>query len=332
MPIRVPGKAIAAADLSRTLYESLILVRTAENSIIKYYPDDEMKTPMHMTMGQEAIPVGVCASLGDRGDVFCSYRSHGTFLARTKDVNAFFAELYGRATGNAGGKAGSMHLSDIDGGHLCSTAVVGTGIPIAVGTAFANRQLASGRITATFFGDGALDEGSFWESLNIACTMKIPVLFVCEDNGLAVHTGTQVRHGFNSITEVVRRFDCIVEEDDSNDVEAIHAITTKAAKRSLAESRPAFLRFGCFRYLEHVGINPDFDAGYRKESDYDAFLERDCIAIQRRRLLDSGMSESEIKGLKSAVEKRVKSSLEAARQAPIPDSDQVFVGVFHEKT
>lgn len=332
MPIPAHGKAIAAADLSRALYETLILVRTAENTIIKYYPEDEMKTPMHMTMGQEAIPVGVCASLGDRGDVFCSYRSHGTFLARTKDVNAFFAELYGRATGYAGGKAGSMHLSDFDGGHLCSTAIVGSGIPVAVGTAFANRQLGSGRMTATFFGDGALDEGSFWESLNIACTMKISVLFICEDNGLAVHTGTRVRQGYNSIAEVIRRFDCIVEEDDSNDVEVIHAITTEAAKRSLAESRPAFLRFGCFRYLEHVGIDPDFDAGYRQQSDYEAFLERDCIAIQRRRLIDGGMGEGELETLEKFVEDRVKAAVEAAAEAPLPDSDQGFVGVFHEKT
>lgn len=317
--------------LARKIYEMLFLVRRSEDYIIKYYHEDEMKTPMHMSMGQEAIPVGVCAALGDDGDIFSSYRSHAPFLAKTRDVDGFFAELYGRVTGVGAGKGGSMHLANIDQGHLCSTAIVASGIPVAVGTAFANMRLGTGRMTATFFGDGAIDEGNFWESLNAACVMRIPVLFVCEDNGLAVHTTKATRHGYRSIGDVVRRFDCVVAEDDSNDAQRIHDITAEAIARCRDERKPAFLRFGCYRYLEHVGINPDFDAGYRDKREYDAYLAKDCIALQRKRLLAEGASEADIEAIEAGIEAHVRAAVAKAKRAELPGADQLFVGVFHEK-
>ncbi len=316
--------------LARRIYELLFLVRRAEDYIIKHYHEDEMKTPMHMSMGQEAIPVGVCAALGEKADIYSSYRSHAPFLAKTSDVEGFFAELYGRAEGVGGGKGGSMHLANIDRGHMCSTAIVASGIPVAVGTAFANMRLGTGRMTATFFGDGAVDEGNFWESLNAACVMRIPLLFVCEDNGLAVHTGKRQRHGYRSIAEVVRGFDCIVAEDSSNDAQRIHDIAAGAIARCRAERRPAFLLFECYRYLEHVGINPDFDAGYRDKRDYEAYLAKDCIALQRRRLLAGGATDAEIKALEGAIDQRVRAAVERAKQAALPEAGQLFHGIFHE--
>lgn len=185
-------------ELSLELYRTLFFCRRSEELIIKYYPENEMRTPMHMSMGQEAIAVGVCAALGPEAQILTSYRSHASFLAKTRDSDIFFGELFGKISGTAAGKGGSMHLVHQEKGFLGSSGIVGSGIPVALGAAFANRRLKKERNVGVFFGDGALDEGVFWESLNVACLMKIPVLFVCEDNGLAVHTSTKKRRGFLS--------------------------------------------------------------------------------------------------------------------------------------
>lgn len=144
-------------QLSFDLYKKLYLIRRSEELIIKHYPQDEMKTPMHMSMGQEAISAGVCHALGLEGQVFSSYRSHAVFLARTGDTDRFFAELYGKESGTAQGKAGSMHLAAPEMGHLCSSGIVASCIPIAVGVAFANKRKRNGQISCVFLGDEVRD-------------------------------------------------------------------------------------------------------------------------------------------------------------------------------
>jgi TPP-dependent pyruvate/acetoin dehydrogenase alpha subunit len=321
----------ADSNLSWRIYQSLFLIRKSEECIIRHYPEDEMKTPMHMSMGQEAISVGVCAAVGDSADVFNSYRSHAPFLARTGNVKDFFAELYGRATGPAGGKAGSMHLSDISAGHLCSTAIVSSGIPVAIGAAYAAKARKTGRTAVAFFGDGAVDEGDFWESLNIACAMKLPMVFVCEDNGLAVHTPKSMRHGYRSIPDVVRQFDCVVEADASNDAERIFQVTQQALDDARRRSCPAFLVFQCYRYLEHVGVNYDFHEGYRDEVEYRQFMaDKDCLKIQRHRLIEGGATEPEIAAAEAEIEARVEEAVALAKQAPFPPLSDLYKGVFHE--
>lgn len=320
-------------ELSLELYCGLYQVRCAEQGIVRHYAENDMKTPMHMTMGQEVPPVAVCRALADLGggaDVYATYRSHGTFLAQTNDIERFFAEMYGKATGTAYGKAGSMHLAAPETGLIMSSAIVASTLPVAVGTAFANRQLTTGRMTAVFFGDGAIDEGVFWESVNAACVMRIPLLFVCEDNGLAVHTGQTPRHGYLQITEVIERFACDVYRDDSNDVEAVYAMAKNAAAQAKNTGRPAFLQIKCPRYLEHVGIAEDWDAGYRDRADYEGWFSRDCVAVQRRRLLDNGVAETTLTARERAIATRVDAAILAAKAAPEPDLALLHVGVFHE--
>src|SRR3989344_4925634 len=150
--------------LNIELYKKLSRIRRAEEAISAHYMEDEMKTPMHMSMGGEAISVGVCSAIGDRGAVYCTYRSHAVYLAMTDETDAFFGELYGRVTGVAKGKSGSMHLSAPESGFLGASAIVGSTIPLAVGSAFASHMLGTKKIAAVFFGDGAIDEGVFWES------------------------------------------------------------------------------------------------------------------------------------------------------------------------
>ncbi len=311
--------------ISIAVYKSLFLCRESERQIIANYASDDMKTPMHMTMGQEQVPVGVCAALGERAQVYSTYRSHGSYLARTGDVEGFFAELYGKVTVPAEGKGGSMHLANPEKGHMVSSAVVSRLITVAVGAAFAHRQNKSNKIAVTFFGDGAIDEGNFWESLNVAALMKVPVLMVCEDNGLAVHTHAGQRHGYKDICEIAAKFDIEVLQTDSTDVEDIYNLTKKA-ESLLDKNRPVLMYVKCYRYLEHVGVNEDFNAGYRPRDE--KWLAKDSLKLQREKLLKSGVAEAEIKKAEDEIIERAKAAVKAAQEAPFPALSKTYEGVF----
>jgi acetoin:2,6-dichlorophenolindophenol oxidoreductase subunit alpha len=316
---------------SLAIYRRLLLVRRSEERIVKHYPEDEMKTPMHMSMGQEAAPVGICLAIGDRLQITASYRSHAPFLARTANTERFFGEMFGKVAGTAEGKAGSMHLSDPASGHLLSSGIVAAGIAPAVGAAYANKQLRNGKIVAAFFGDGALDEGVFWESLNIASLMKLPVIFVCEDNGFAVHTPTAKRHGFESIDKVIQAFDCGFLTDESNDAESIFELARTAMSKIDESAGPVFMHCRCHRYLEHVGIGLDFDKGYRSQKDVEAWQrEKDCLLQQRNRLAELGLSPKDIAEVEEEVDREVTTAVSNAKEAELPTPERLFRGVFHE--
>ncbi len=318
-------------DVGFDLYRSLYRIRKAEAAIIAHYPEDDMKTPMHMSMGQEAIPAGVCAALDVADQVLCSYRSHATYLARTQDTDSFFAELYGRVSGPAVGKAGSMHLALPEKGHYLSSAIVASSIPVAAGAAYANKMARNGRVACTFFGDGALDEGVFWETLNVAAAMRLPLLFVCEDNGLAVHTPSQGRQGYADITRVVSTFRCAVFDVNTTDVEVVYDVTTQALQRMHQNEGPAFMRLTCYRYLEHVGIHEDFDAGYRSREEYERWRQRDPLRLQRDRLIERTGSAAVVEALELDIDREITTSVRRAMAAPDPSPDLLYRGVFHEK-
>ena len=319
-------------SLSLDLYRKLYLIRQAEARIITHYPEDEMRTPMHMSMGQEAVAVGLGHALGEAGQVFGSYRSHALFLAKTGDPKRFFGELYGRTTGTAAGKAGSMHLAAPDRGLMAASAVVGSQIPAAVGLAFANQQLKTGRPTAVIFGDGGLECGDFWESLNAACVLRVPVLFVCEDNEYAVHSPKAVRHGFAEIEEVVRRFRCAVpvKGAGATDVERVWEAVVHSLAAAARGPQPAFLRVRTCRYLDHIGIEEDFEAGYRTRGEVEAWRALDPLARQRRRLLEQGLVEEFIAAEERAIDAQIDEALRVAQAAPAPSPYELYMGVFHD--
>ncbi|MEK7615670.1 MAG: thiamine pyrophosphate-dependent dehydrogenase E1 component subunit alpha [Patescibacteria group bacterium] len=316
--------------LNIELYKKLFLIRSAETAIIAHYQEDEMKTPMHMSMGGEAISVGVCFALGDRGAVYGTYRSHALYLSMTGETDAFFGELYGRATGVARGKAGSMHLSAPEHGFMGASAIVGSTIPLAVGSAFASRMLKTKKIAAVFFGDGAVDEGVFWESLNLACVMRLPVVFVYEDNGLAVHATDSERHGYQSIGRIVGNFDCKVFASRTTDVEKIYELSRRAITHAERKQMPVFLHFQYYRYLEHVGVNEDFGAGYRDRAEFLVWRRKDPVLVQRRKLISLGISEAVLMGMEKRIDRQVSSSIVRAQKAPFPKVGELTNHIFSE--
>lgn len=312
-----------------TLYKKAYLIRAAEELIIKQYESNEMKTPMHMSMGEEGIMAGVCTALAKGSLTFGTYRSHGLYLAVTQETNKFFAEMYGKATGVLKGKGGSMHILSPEEGLLGISAVVASTIPLAVGAAFANTLHRNNNITAVFFGDGAVDEGVFWESLNLACLKKLPVLFVCTDNGYAVHTPTSVRRGYKRLTNIIKQFSCTVFEDISTDAEKIYHTASKAINSIQKKGQPAFLQLRYYRYLEHVGVHEDFHAGYRDKKEFLKWQKKDPVKLLEHKLKKLKVPEGDIAKLENSIDRQVEEGFQWAVNAPFPDPSELSKNTYY---
>lgn len=264
----------------RALLLSALRIRLVEEKIIELYPSDLIQSPVHLSIGQEAVAVGVCAALMEDDLVFPNYRGHSFFLARGGDLGQFFAELMGRQTGISKGKAGSMHLADPDHGVMGASAVVASTIPHAAGAALAEKIRPGGsktRVFAPIFGDGATEQGVFFETLNFAALHRLPVLFVLEDNSLAVHTPLSERQAF-SIPRVCEAFGIdYFDEPKGFSPGRVAGTASRAIESMRTTGGPAFLRVKTMRYKEHVGPGEDFDAGYRPEADMQAWKNLDPI-------------------------------------------------------
>jgi TPP-dependent pyruvate/acetoin dehydrogenase alpha subunit len=313
-------------SLQTDLYSKLYLARRSEIAIKAYYYENEMKTPMHMSYGQEIAPVGVCHALSDGDQVFGSYRSHALYLAKSGDVVKFFGEMYGKMNGIVAGKGGSMHLSDPSHGYMGASAVVAAQIPMATGTAFAQKYKNQDFISVPFFGDGAIDEGDFWESVNIATSKRLPVLFILEHNGLAVNTPPSVRHGYDSICKIMRQFRFAhVEEIDvvyNPDVEVVYHSTVNAIDDMKERDRPGFLCIHVERGIQHVGVESDYDGVRRKKPDAE-----DNVSFYRRKLV-ALIGEEEVKKIEIGIDNRVEDAIVQAKKAEFPTSSELYKGVF----
>jgi len=314
--------------LNLALYKKVYLVRSAEEKIRKHYMEDEMKTPTHLSVGEEAIAAGVCQALGLEDQIFGTYRSHGIYLARTEETHKFFSELFGKETGIAKGKSGSMHLSAVEAGFMGSSAVVATTIPVAVGAAFVNKHKKNGKMVAVFFGDGAIEEGVFWESVNAACTMHLPILFICEDNRLAIHSHFSTRQGFRSISNVVSQFECNVFTEDTTDPEIIYTLTRTAIDKAKTTQKPSFIHLKYYRYYEHVGMDQDFKFGYRSKEEFDEWYKRDPVFLQRNKLIKLGLSEEKIIDIESKILTQIEKSFIFSKQSNFPDKTELHRDVY----
>ncbi|TKB66561.1 MAG: thiamine pyrophosphate-dependent dehydrogenase E1 component subunit alpha [Nitrospira sp.] len=306
------------------LYRSLLLIRLTEEAIRSHYHLDEMKTPVHLGIGQEAIPVGVCHCLPKNAVTFGTYRNHALYLALTQETDRFFAELFGKETGLGRGKAGSMHLCAPGQGLMATSAVVATTIPLAVGAALAHAYRKESTPVAVFFGDGAMEEGVFWESLNFASLRSLNILFVCEDNGLAIHTGASDRRGFSSAVRSVQGFRCKTASADGSDLSAVIRATERLRAEMAQSKQPGFLHLTYLRFLEHVGINEDFAVGYRDSPSPEERIARDPVARFTAQLLALGCAQGELDEMRTGVEAQVECSLNRARDARLPADEALY--------
>ncbi len=305
-------------------YRILYRIRRVEEEIAKIYPTDKIKSPVHLSIGQEAVSVGVCLALKDSDVVFGTYRGHALYLAKGGDLKKMIAELFGKATGCARGKGGSMHLIDPKVGVMGQSAVVGTTIPQAVGYAFAQKYLNQDKIVVSFFGDGAVEEGVFHESLNFASLKKLPIIFICENNKYAIHSRQETRQGFPSIYRLARSYGILSLKIENNDVLSIY----KHAKKAVTDMRrkrsgPIFFECMTYRLKEHVGPNEDFNIGYRSVKEAEKWVKNDQIK-QLSQLINSKIRQK----IEEGVDMEIKEAFEFAEKSPFPNPEELYQDVF----
>ena len=264
--------------MKNKLFESMLRIRLVEESIANKYSEQKMRCPTHLSIGQEAIAVGVCANLTSQDQVLSTHRAHAHYLAKGGCLNSMMAEIYGKASGCSKGMGGSMHLIDTSVGFMGSTAIVANTIPVAVGLALEKKLTRKKSIACVFFGDGATEEGAFYESVNFAIIHSLPILFICENNLYSVYSGLEVRQPVDrKIYKMVRAMGISAQHGNGNDVEEVARKVKHAKTMILKSGGPQFLEFDTYRWKEHCGPNFDNNIGYREESEFLKWKKKDPL-------------------------------------------------------
>lgn len=307
----------SVTNIFEQLFYQALRIRLVEEHIIDLYPSDVIQSPVHLSIGQEAVAVGACQALTNQDLLFSTYRSHAFYLAKGGNLNEMFAELYGKVTGCARGKAGSMHLAAPDVGFMGASAVVASTIPHAVGAALAAKRLKKNQIIVGVFGDGATEEGVYHESLNFAALHCLPVIFLCENNGLAVHSFRKARQNFEILEHarsyglktyhIAEGYDFVKVAETMSEVIG-HVRTTQA---------PCFVEVQTFRYKEHVGPGDDFSCGYRNISELHVWRHQDPL-VQRQDLVES---------FRPAIVGEIEAAIQFAQRSPFPAIEELLCDV-----
>jgi TPP-dependent pyruvate/acetoin dehydrogenase alpha subunit len=312
------------------LFRGMMRIRCLEETLADRYKEQEMQTPTHFSIGQEAPAVGVCAALETDDVVYSGHRCHAHYLAKGGDVLGMVAELYGKEIGCAKGRGGSVHLNDAHSGMMASSAILGQTIAVAVGSAWAFSLDHSRRIAVAFFGDGAVEEGVFHESLNFAAVRKVPVLFVCENNLYSTHSPLAVRQPAGmQIFERVRSYTIPARQVDGNDVTAVYQAAAEAVEWCRSGKGPYFLECLTYRWREHVGPLWDYDAGYRTKSEVEQWMARCPIKRLSDELVAEGVyTEEALRRCKETVQQEVDQAVSLAKASPFPTVDHLLEGTY----
>ncbi len=320
---------IEPAVLKR-LYQEMLRIRLIEERIAELYPMEEMRCPIHLCIGQEAVAVGLCAHLTRDDYVLSGHRSHGHYLAKGGDLKRMMAELFGKVTGCSKGKGGSMHMLDLEAGFLGATPIVGGTIPIAVGAAFGTVMQGENRVTAAFFGDAAVEEGVFHESLNFAALRTLPVVFVCENNLYSVLSPLSVRQpSGREIYHLAQGHGVESFQADGNDVVEVYNLAGRAISKARRGDGPTFLEFKTYRWREHCGPNYDIDLGYRTEDEFQEWRSRCPIDRLKKHLKGKGLiTDLEAEDMENSLRAEIDEAVEFAGESPFPEVEALEQHIF----
>ena len=291
-----------------------------------------MKTPIHLCIGQEAVAVGVCAALKREDYVQSNHRGHGHYLAKGGDLKAMIAELHCRETGCSKGRGGSMHLIDTSVGLLGSSSIVGGGVPIGTGLALASSMQKDGRVTATFLGDGAADEGTLYESVNFAMLKSLPVIYVLENNEWSVCSHVSARQKGPNIFHAASEESLFTARIDGNDVLSVFRTVKEAVDRARAGNGPAFIECSTYRVRGHAGSHSDAHLGYRSEGDIRVWEEGGCPLDRFWTWLVENMAatESERAEMEHEIDAEIHAAFAYAQASPLPGEEDVSLYVFRD--
>jgi len=306
----------------------MLRIRIVEETIAALLEQNEIRCPTHLYTGQEAIAVGVCAALTKEDYILGGHRSHGHYLAKGGDLRALMAELYGKATGCSGGRGGSMHLVATEVGLLGTVPLVAATIPIAVGVALASQLRGDQKVSVSFFGDGATEEGHFHESLNFAALYKLPVIFVCENNSYSSHLHLCERRAVETLYQFGEVHGVTSARLDGNDLLAVYRAALEAAHRARNGGGPTLLECLTYRWRGHVGPALDLDVGVKRRDELKDWLPKDPVARAHTRLIDMGASPADLDQIEREVREEVLRSVIFARQSPYPEESELMDHVF----
>ncbi|MDD5108729.1 MAG: thiamine pyrophosphate-dependent dehydrogenase E1 component subunit alpha [Candidatus Omnitrophica bacterium] len=312
------------------LYYHMLRIRMIEEKIAQLYAEQQMRCPVHLCIGQEAIAVGVCANLLKKDYLLSNHRSHGHYLAKGGNLKQMLAEIYGKSTGCSKGKGGSMHLVDLTVGILGTTPIVGGIIPVATGVAFGTQMKEKDNLTAVFFGDAATEEGVFFESLNFASLKKLPVLFICENNFFSVYSPLAVRQPKERDNlALVRSLGIKGSKGDGNNVFEVYALAKKAVADIRKGKGPYFLEFDTYRWREHCGPNFDNDLGYRTEEDFLKWKKKCPLDSLEDKLIKGNiLSLSRIESFKRNIQAEINRAISFAKNSPYPETEEMLSDVY----
>ncbi|MBM3303080.1 MAG: thiamine pyrophosphate-dependent dehydrogenase E1 component subunit alpha [Deltaproteobacteria bacterium] len=314
------------------LYYDMLRIRKVQLRIESLYHLDEMKTPIHLCIGQEAVAVGVCANLNQDDYIASTHRGHGHYLAKGGDLKGLIAELYCRETGCSKGRGGSMHLVDVSVGHMGSSSIVGGCIPIGVGLALAIKMNKQNRVSVAFFGDGAADEGVLYESVNFAILKRLPVIFIYENNQFSVCSRVSARQPGEVIFHATPPEQMYTRIVDGNSVLAVYEAAKTAVNRARGGQGPSFIECKTYRVRGHAGSGSDASLGYRTAEEIAEWEAKCPVTTFRDKLLGERLiSDQELEEMEKAIEEEIDEAFAFAQSSPLPRAEDLSLYVFKEE-
>jgi len=321
-------------EFLKKLYRTMVRIRYCEESLVEPILRGEVRCPVHLYSGEEAIAVGICAALKKKDYIFSTHRSHGHYLAKGGDMSALVAEIYGKESGCSRGRGGSMHIADPENGMMGSAPIVGGTIPLAVGAALASSIRKDKRVTISFFGDGAAGEGVLYESLNFAALKKLPIVFACENNLYSTHLPIRECRVDDNISTIGKPF-CIKSfRADGNNVLKVYEIAKKAVDMCRKNQGPVFLEFVTYRLRGHVGPDDNIQGArtdIRPKEEVAVWLKKDPIQKFELFLVKNKiLSKTDMGYIKKQAAKEVQKAHAFALKSPYPKKGEVTKYVFNQ--
>ena len=307
------------------LYKSMLRIRKIEEKIASRYADGKIRCPVHLSIGQEAIAVGVCNQLKIDDVVFSNHRAHAHYLAKGGNLISFISEIYGLSGGCSRGVGGSMHIIDLEAGFHGAVPIVGATVPLAVGAAWAAKLRRSNQVVVAFFGDGAVEEGVVHESINFSVLHNLPILFVCENNFYACYTHLRDRQQpGRKICDLAKAHGCETHELDGNDVFTINKTAEAVVKDLRNGGKPVFIECFTYRWLEHCGPNFDDHLKYRANGELDEW-KLNCPIIRAENFLtDNGLPLIQCSEAERQIDEEIERAFSAALKSPPPEPRDLF--------
>lgn len=311
-------------DLQK-LYHQMLRIRLTEEEIAKRYSEQQMRCPTHLSIGQEAVAAAAGMALRVEDQAVSTHRGHAHYLGKGGNLEAMIAEIYGKETGCSGGYGGSMHLIDEAVGFMGTTAIVGNSIPIGVGLSLSMKIKKEKRVSCVYLGDGAIEEGVFFESANFACVKNLPVIFICENNMYSVYSHIDLRQPKNrKIHKLAEAIGLKTDFGDGNNVAEVFEKTKNAVEGIREGSGPCFLEFSTYRWREHCGPNYDNDIGYRTEEEFNNWKQKDPIEFAKNKLLKEADSNLNfLDSINKEVQLEIAQAFEKALSARYPDPNNL---------